>query len=120
MTPSFIGLIATMLPGVLPSMSFASLPTASTRPFTLLIATIDVKGVLYVFGRSDGGHNTVLPGFFDLIHRFVGRLDELFRRRGHVGQRRHADRGGEMDVEAVRLQEAVLGDTVADALPDRE
>src|SRR5204862_6859239 len=41
MTPSFIGLIATMLPGVRPSMSFASLPTASTRPFTLLIATID-------------------------------------------------------------------------------
>src|ERR1044071_4546171 len=41
MTPSFIGLIATMLPGVRPSMSLASLPTASTRPFTLLIATID-------------------------------------------------------------------------------
>ena len=41
MTPSFIGLIATMLPGVRPSMSFASLPTASMRPFTLLIATID-------------------------------------------------------------------------------
>src|SRR6187397_1729251 len=41
MTPSFIGLIATMLPGVRPSMSFASLPTASIRPFTLLIATID-------------------------------------------------------------------------------
>src|SRR5258708_7800903 len=30
MTPSFIGRIATMLPGVLPSISFASLPTAST------------------------------------------------------------------------------------------
>src|SRR5688572_4467009 len=41
MTPSFIGLIATMLPGVRPSMSLASLPTASTRPFTLLIATMD-------------------------------------------------------------------------------
>src|SRR3954468_10630363 len=41
MTPSFIGLIATMLPGVRPSMSLASLPTASTRPLTLLIATID-------------------------------------------------------------------------------
>src|SRR5437667_11539524 len=41
MTPSFIGLMATMLPGVRPSMSLASLPTASTRPFTLLIATID-------------------------------------------------------------------------------
>src|SRR2546426_6640435 len=41
MTPSFIGLMATMLPGVRPSMSLASLPTASTRPFTLLMATID-------------------------------------------------------------------------------
>src|SRR5205823_14700554 len=41
MTPSFIGLMATMLPGVRPSMSLASLPTAATRPFTLLIATID-------------------------------------------------------------------------------
>src|SRR5207253_3766630 len=41
MTPSFMGLIATMLPGVRPSISFASLPTASTRPFTLLMATID-------------------------------------------------------------------------------
>src|SRR5688572_6675860 len=41
MTPSFIGLIATMLPGVRPSISLASLPTASTRPFTLLTATID-------------------------------------------------------------------------------
>src|SRR6187397_1457894 len=41
MTPSFIGLMATMLPGVRPSMSLASLPTASTRPFTLLMATIE-------------------------------------------------------------------------------
>src|SRR5918999_1219513 len=41
MTPSFIGFIATMLPGVRPSISFASRPTASTRPLILLIATID-------------------------------------------------------------------------------
>src|SRR6476660_1838109 len=41
MTPSFIGLIATMLPGVRPSMSLASRPTASTLPLTLLMATID-------------------------------------------------------------------------------
>src|SRR5688500_10868842 len=41
MTPSFIGLMATMLPGVRPSMSFASLPTASMRPLTLLIATME-------------------------------------------------------------------------------
>ena len=31
MTPSFMGRMATMLPGVRPSISFASLPTASTR-----------------------------------------------------------------------------------------
>src|SRR3990167_10044965 len=41
MTPSFIGLMATMLPGVRPSISLASLPTASTRPLILLIATIE-------------------------------------------------------------------------------
>ena len=41
MTPSFIGLMATMLPGVRPSISLASLPTASTRPLILLMATIE-------------------------------------------------------------------------------
>src|SRR3954469_14026907 len=41
MTPSFIGLMATMLPGVRPNISLASLPTASTSPVTLLIATIE-------------------------------------------------------------------------------
>src|SRR3990172_404307 len=41
MTPSFIGLMATMLPGVRPSISLASLPTASIRPVTLLMATIE-------------------------------------------------------------------------------
>ena len=40
-TPSRIGLMATMLPGVRPSISFASRPTASVRPVTLLMATID-------------------------------------------------------------------------------
>src|SRR6266478_2863611 len=41
MTPSFMGLMATMLPGVRPSISFASLPTASTSPVFLLIATME-------------------------------------------------------------------------------
>src|ERR1017187_7614778 len=40
-TPSFIGLMATMLPGVRPSISLASLPTASTSPVFLLMATIE-------------------------------------------------------------------------------
>src|SRR5579864_9521291 len=52
MTPSFIGLIATMFPGVRPSMSLASLPTASTRPFTLLIATIDGSLTTMPFPRA--------------------------------------------------------------------
>ena len=41
MTPSFIGRMATMLPGVRPSISFASLPTASGVFVTLLMATIE-------------------------------------------------------------------------------
>src|SRR3982075_1828012 len=36
-----MGLMATMLPGVRPSISFASLPTASTSPVFLLMATIE-------------------------------------------------------------------------------
>src|SRR5580704_16951571 len=40
-TPSFIGLMATMLPGVRPSISLASLPTASTSPVFLLMATME-------------------------------------------------------------------------------
>ena len=40
-TPSFIGRMATMLPGVRPSISLASRPTASTLPVTRLTATID-------------------------------------------------------------------------------
>src|ERR1035441_8128006 len=41
MTPSFMGLMATILPGVRPSISFASLPTASTSPVFLLMATME-------------------------------------------------------------------------------
>src|ERR1700688_4417015 len=41
MTPSFIGLMATTLPGVRPSMSLASRPTATTSPLDLLMATMD-------------------------------------------------------------------------------
>src|SRR5579864_7276710 len=39
-TPSFIGLMATTFPGVRPSMSFASFPTATTSPVFLLMATM--------------------------------------------------------------------------------
>src|SRR5690349_16688145 len=40
-TPSFMGLMATVLPGVRPSISLASLPTASTSPVFLLMATME-------------------------------------------------------------------------------
>src|ERR1041385_4666255 len=36
-----MGLMATMLPGVRPSISLASLPTASTSPVFLLMATME-------------------------------------------------------------------------------
>src|SRR5687768_6885184 len=52
MTPSFIGLIATILPGVRPSISFASLPTASTRPLILLMATIEGSLTTMPFPRA--------------------------------------------------------------------
>jgi hypothetical protein len=41
MTPSFMGRIDWMLPGVRPNMAFASLPTASIRLVILLITTTD-------------------------------------------------------------------------------
>src|SRR5439155_12241782 len=41
MTPSFIGRMAVMFPGVRPNISLASTPTASIRPFVLFKATMD-------------------------------------------------------------------------------
>src|SRR3954466_15645689 len=51
-TPSFIGLIATMLPGVRPSISFASLPTASTSLVFLFSATIEGSLTTIPFPRA--------------------------------------------------------------------
>ena len=41
MTPSFMGRMATMFPGVRPNISLASLPTATTSPLVLLMATME-------------------------------------------------------------------------------
>src|SRR3990172_5504666 len=41
MTPSFMGRMAVMFPGVRPSISFASLPTASTLAVASLMATME-------------------------------------------------------------------------------
>src|SRR4029077_4131747 len=40
-TPSFMGRMATILPGVRPSISLASRPTATTSPLVLLMATME-------------------------------------------------------------------------------
>ena len=45
-TPSRIGRIATMLPGVFPNMFFASRPTAKTRFFTLSLPPATTEGSL--------------------------------------------------------------------------
>ena len=42
-------------------------------------------------GGSDGGLNTVLTGFFDLIHRLVRGLHQFISRRRYVGQRGDPD-----------------------------
>src|SRR2546427_701686 len=52
MTPSFIGRMATMLPGVRPSISLASAPTASTRLVTVLTATIDGSRTMIPLPRA--------------------------------------------------------------------
>src|SRR5260370_29661923 len=41
MTPSFMGRIATILPGVRPTISLACLPTASISPLFVLTATME-------------------------------------------------------------------------------
>ena len=80
MTPSFIGLMATMLPGVRPSISLASLPTASTSLVFLLM-------------RDDGG----------LIDddALAARVDQSIRGAEINGQvaRKHAEQGAQI-VEA--------------------
>ena len=43
-TPSFMGRMATMLPGVRPSISLASLPTANTRLPRLSLRTATTEG----------------------------------------------------------------------------
>ena len=51
-TPSFIGRTATMFSGVLPIISFAALPTASTLPSYLSIATTDGSLTTIPFPRT--------------------------------------------------------------------
>src|ERR1035441_8780183 len=53
MTPFFKGRIATMWPGVRPSISLASLPTASTLPVFLSIVTMNKNtGKVEAVGRE--------------------------------------------------------------------
>ena len=57
-TPDFIGRMATMLPGVRPSMRFASAPTASTRLEPAWIATTE-------------GSRSTTPWFFAYTSEFA-------------------------------------------------
>ena len=52
MTPSFMGRMATMLPGVRPSISLASVPTASTRLVCVFTATIDGSRTMMPLPRA--------------------------------------------------------------------
>ena len=61
-----------------------------------------------------------LPGNLDLVHRPIGGLHELVRRRRDIGQRGDADRRGQAHVELVGGQEAVRRNPVADALGDHD
>src|SRR5437870_9043289 len=65
MTPSFIGLMATTLPGVRPSISLASRPTATTSPVALLMATIEGS-----FTRSEE-HTSELQSRGHLVCRLL-------------------------------------------------
>ena len=72
-----------------------------------------------VIGGSDCGLNTVLAGFFHRVHRLVRGRDELIRGCGHVGQGRHADRPGQMNVQSLPGEELVGRNPLADALSNR-
>ena len=53
MTPSFIGRMATMFPGVRPSISFGSVPTASTRFGVVLTATMEGSRTMMPLPRAN-------------------------------------------------------------------
>ena len=78
MTPSFIGRIATMLPGVRPSISLASVPTASTRFVVVLTATIDGSRTMIPLPRAN---TSVLA-----VPRSIARSFEKMEKDGFPGQ----------------------------------
>src|SRR4030066_104688 len=131
-TPSFIGLIATMLPGVRPSISLASLPTASTRPLILLIATMDgslttmplpraythVLAVPRSMARSLENRENTDRRLKDALLAAAGAQEARPRRRG-VGQRPPPPRRRGAHVEPLPAQVVRLGDPVAHALAHR-
>src|SRR5437899_469446 len=128
MTPSFIGLMATMFPGVRPSMSFASLPTASTRPLTLLIATIDgslttiplPRAYTQVFAvRGRRGWSAVLAGVLLEIHRRLGLANQRLGGIRGLGQRGDADRRRQADSEARAGEKGMRRKAPANTRADR-
>src|SRR6188508_2166424 len=134
-----------MLPGVRPSISLASLPTASTRPLTLLMATIDgslttmplpraytqVLAVPRSIARSleksekrepKGNQSAprhmdpVFPFVLHLVHGRVRDTQQVFGGLGDVWEGGDAYRGGKSDGQTIRTQEDVGPDAVPDAL----
>jgi hypothetical protein len=117
MTPSFIGLMATMLPGVRPSISFASLPTASTRPLTLLMATIDGSLTTMPLPLGvDAGVGGAEVDLFGFVHGRVSQFNELFSYRRMLRVADDAEARGQMNFGADIAGEAVVGDGCAHAL----
>src|SRR6476620_1406380 len=68
---------------------------------------------------GDRDLNTVLPAIFDPVHGGVRRLNQLVSSNGHIRKSGHADRRGEVNIEAVAGQETVSSDPLPDALCNR-
>src|SRR5260221_398481 len=89
--------MATTLPGVRPSISFASLPTATTSPLFLLIVTVDDQRRAWLGATADFHYVTMQLGGPDFQHHLLAlalcrecklervacRTDVLLRIRGH-------------------------------------
>src|SRR5947207_561064 len=147
-TPSFIGLIATMSPGVRPSMSLASRPTAYTLLVFLSIATIEgslttiprplAKTKVFAVPRSmarslekkpkidrrfipllDRNLNAVPGELLRAIHRRVGLADQPFGGQRMLRTVGHADADGESDPE-ILAREHVVHDSPANAFGDQQ
>src|SRR5450631_4356866 len=104
MTPSFMGRMATMLPGVRPSISLAALPTASTLLVILFTATMD-------------GSRTTMPrpsaktSVF-AVPRSMARSEEKIEKKERKAKKRVPFQGRGFEVPVAGLVLPVLDDHV--------